>query len=360
MDFSSIISGLSSSGANSGLKSWVDTGVNTSLSLIGRNDAKKAADEDRKFNAWQAQLNRDFQKQERLDTQEYNVAFWNLNNQYNERMLAEQREYDSPQAQILRALQAGINPNTVIGGLDGNSANYSAASPISSSPMSGNAASYTSGLPSALTQLWQNIAMQDAQIKLTNAQANKTQGEADFDKATFEDRKEYVKAQLKDIYKGIDVKDTNIKVQDKTLDYFCQKSDIELDTMKKQLVEISNNITLQEKAIERAGLENQQIQQTIDYDKIKLDFSKSTGIPIEADIYDTAFWLLKSGKINEVIDSAYESSKVIRKKAKEISKEEVYSLFDNELFNDLFDMVFEHKYNLVEVFKRQRERNRKK
>lgn len=350
----------SAAGSKPSVLDYFNSAANVGLSLLGRNDAKKAADEDRKFNAWQAQLNRDFQKQERLETQEYNVAFWNLNNQYNERMLAEQREYDSPQAQIQRAMEAGINPNTIIGGLDGNSANYSAASPISSSPMSGNAASYSSGLPSALTNLWSNMMLQDAQIKLTNAQANKTQGEADFDKATFEDRKEYVKAQLKDIYKGIDVKDTNIKVQDKTLEYFCHKSDIELETMKKQLVEISNNITLQEKAIERAGLENQQIQQSIDYDKIKLDFSKATGIPIEADIYDTAFWLLKSGKINEVIDSSYASVKVLRKKSKEIAKEEAYSLFDNELFNDLFDMVFEHKYNLVEVFKRQRERNRKK
>ena len=79
-------------------------------SLYGADKAAQTARKDREFNAEQAQLDREYQTQERLATQEWNEQMWNKNNEYN-----------SMSSQMQRALEAGVNPNALLGG------SYSAA-----------------------------------------------------------------------------------------------------------------------------------------------------------------------------------------------------------------------------------------
>lgn len=85
--------------------------------------------QEQEFNAEQAALNRIFQHQERLATQEYMTDMWNKSNEYN-----------SIGAQLERGRSAGVSPSAIIGG----GYKSATASPMSSTPMSGSMASSNS------------------------------------------------------------------------------------------------------------------------------------------------------------------------------------------------------------------------
>lgn len=123
--------------------------------FASRHEAREQQREENKFNAEQAQINREFQREERLQTQAYNEMMWNKNNEYN-----------SPSNQLQLAMNAGINPNTFIGGLNGRT-----NGPVTSSPMSGSQASIGGSIASGLL-------LHDAQVANLFASARKAESEA--------------------------------------------------------------------------------------------------------------------------------------------------------------------------------------
>lgn len=115
-------------------------------SLIGLHQAKK----DREFNAREAQKNRDFQRDERLAAQEWELDMWNLANDYND-----------IGSQVDRARLAGVNPASIVGG------DYkpAQADTLSTTPQSGSMASTSAGgaVGSAIASSWPNIGNSFAQ-----------------------------------------------------------------------------------------------------------------------------------------------------------------------------------------------------
>lgn len=124
--------------------------------VIGVGSAQSQQYREQKFNAEQAQINRDFQREERLAVQDFNVDMWNRNNEYN-----------SPASQMARARAAGINPNLVASG-----ANGASASPVTSSPMSGSHASYSGSIADSLLTLNPEIAAMTANTLKTISEKN--------------------------------------------------------------------------------------------------------------------------------------------------------------------------------------------
>lgn len=107
--------------------------------------------------ARQAELNRQFQREERIASQEWNLEQWHRENEYN-----------LPKNQLQRLLDAGINPNSAFN-------NLSTVSPgsVRSTPMSGATAGASPGPQSTigqgLSKYWEN--------KLLEKQANLTQSQ---------------------------------------------------------------------------------------------------------------------------------------------------------------------------------------
>ena len=94
------------------------------------------------YNSREADENRQFQREERLAAQQFNLDMWNINNKYN-----------SPAEQLKRAQAAGINPNDAINGMKG-----ATSQPVTTSPMSGNMASSSGSIAA-------NLLTQDAVLK---------------------------------------------------------------------------------------------------------------------------------------------------------------------------------------------------
>ena len=142
--------------------------INSAGNIFGGLLANHQAKKTREFNAQQAQLNREYQTSERLAAQEFDLDMWNLNNEYN-----------SLENQISRARAAGVNPNAILGG------DYKTptSSPVTTTPMTGNAATDSSGgaLGSAFINAGSNIGnsignfvknMADSKVAIKQVQLN--------------------------------------------------------------------------------------------------------------------------------------------------------------------------------------------
>ena len=86
----------------SGVLGWAGSLLANESAKEDRAQAREIHNEELANNNEQAQINRDFQREERLAAQEYELDMWNRNNEYN-----------SPHAQLERYKQAGINPNAM-------------------------------------------------------------------------------------------------------------------------------------------------------------------------------------------------------------------------------------------------------
>ena len=136
--------------------------------VIGAGAGLLQAKQERKFNAEQAELNRQFQTGEREAAQDWNLEMWN-----------KQNEYNTPKAQLERAMAAGINPNAAVQGISGSS---NAGSVQGSSGQSGSQASapgsVAGSLMDTITGTTQDMftnyqAIQEAESKrLANARYN--------------------------------------------------------------------------------------------------------------------------------------------------------------------------------------------
>lgn len=148
------------------------------------------AQEQNTWNAEQARINRDFQREERLASQQFNFDMWQLENEYN-----------NPKNQLQRLIDAGVNPNSYFN----NMSNVSGGSP-KSSPMSGSMATGvqppSSMLSTGISNYYQNKVLQ-AQANLTNAQAEgQVQTNDAFDIKLFTD--------IRQAWKQMDVADAQI------------------------------------------------------------------------------------------------------------------------------------------------------
>ena len=103
----------------------------------------KEAEKARQFNSEEAEKSRDWQTSEREATQQWNLEQWNRENEYN-----------SPEAQLQRAMAAGINPNAAVQGISGSSnAGNVRSSAGSGAQASGPAASSSGSIAGSLAEL---------------------------------------------------------------------------------------------------------------------------------------------------------------------------------------------------------------
>ena len=270
--------------------------------LIGVNAARKENKKERDFNAQQAQLDRDFQREERLATQEYN----------------------SVSSQIDRMLEAGVNP------LSAFSNGYTSAE---STPSSGSAASYSSSLGSS-------ILSASSQQALTLAQIDKIEAETENTKADTVNMTKRTAAEIDKIYSDIGMNDYSKDIQERTFQFFAKKSDAELKVMNEQLnllrnqsLDILKGIDLKDANIkdllasaslkEKQGdlVESQTEGQKINNDLLEIQkkFSDITGVPLGASEEQALFALWTQGRWQEMSErislNSYNSDNPISKAA---------------------------------------------
>ena len=251
--------------------SLINGGFTLGAAGMARKTARKQLEQEQKFNAEQAQLNRDYQTSEREATQAYNTGEREAAQAYNtsereatqayntsEREAAQQwnldmwnreNEYNDPRAQMERMVAAGINPNAVAQGMagSGSTAGSVAASSgasstpghssgASSSPGSGSVATTPSiasflgeNVANSVNSLWQNLYNQEQieSARLDNAMKDKELGVFDV---RFNLESEEIQARIDEINKGIEEKDADIKLKKQQFDFLEEMNPIQLQT----------------------------------------------------------------------------------------------------------------------------------
>lgn len=126
-------------------------------SLVGAGAGVLMQNSQNKFNANQAALNRQFQTAEREAVQDWNLAQWNRQNEYN-----------SPAAQYERLLKTGMNPVSALGML---SENGNVAGQLSSVPQAGSQAEAAgNGLGSSLANMFGDLGSRFNESELARSQ----------------------------------------------------------------------------------------------------------------------------------------------------------------------------------------------
>lgn len=207
-------------GAASALSNWIE-------SEMSEDDAKEQHQDDLDWQHDEAQINRDFQTSEREAAQKFDLDMWNLNNEYN-----------SPEQQVERLIAAGINPASAFG--SGNS--VATSSPVTTSPMSGSMAGTPNGFASSLLTSSAIVRNLDAQSSLLNQQEKNAEYDLTYNKLTQEDRIKLLKENFNNMKadtgnKEVDsyLKSVDATVKEQNAYWYGQKTDNEIQLMKKQL-----------------------------------------------------------------------------------------------------------------------------
>lgn len=210
---------------------------NIAGTLVGSLLANRNARKEREFNAEQAQLNRDYQTQERLDTQEFNLNMWNMNNEYN-----------SPSAQLERAKAAGINPNSIIGDMS-----KSASSPVTSSPMSGaSALSNSAGaLGSAMISAGSQIGINTANMLNALADTDSKRYWLSYDQQTEQQRIEILSGSRDKIFADVGIAKADEKIAWETMKTVIQCKEQDLVNARALAKQIDATTRATERGIER-------------------------------------------------------------------------------------------------------------
>ena len=201
--------------------------------------ARKQLEQEQRFNAEQAQINRDYQTSEREAVQAYNTSEREAAQQWNLDMWNRENEYNDPRAQMDRMVAAGINPNAVASGMAGNGStagSVAASSGASSSPGSGSVATTPSiagfigqNIAGSVNSLWQNLYTQQQveSAKLDNMLKDKELGVFDVQ---FELNANEIQARINEINKNVEDKDADIKLKEQQFAFLEQMNPIQLQT----------------------------------------------------------------------------------------------------------------------------------
>lgn len=279
------------------------------------------------FNANQAQINRDFQRSERLASQEFNLDMWNRSNAYN-----------SPAQQLERAKAAGINPNAAIEGMSSGS-----SSPVTTSPMSGSMASAPGSLAASMLLQDATISNLMANTRKANAEADNSTYELTWNKMTETQRydslvnmNDKTKQEISKLFRETAHIDFDESMQEATFRWFSRKSEEEINVMMEQLnllrnqsAEVIANIDLKnsetrlnnekrttevfnqrkiasdivytDNMSEKVEAETTGIQIDNDLKSLELEFSNVTGIPSGTPESEALFFLWCSGRFDDFL-----------------------------------------------------------
>lgn len=277
------------------------------------------------YNAQEAEKNRDFQREERIATQEFNLDMWNMNNEYN-----------SLSSQIDRAKEAGVNPNAILG----NGSNV-ASQPVKTTPMSGAQASYSSGMPAALLSQAKTIA----EIEKIKAETKGKNLENDFFQKTFDERvkqvgleTEKLSTEMQKDLADIGKTDIETKTLEKSFEYLGRMNETELQLMNQELTNLYNqnekviqeiitelkkqenidastrniNMDTQHTAHEIVNLDQKTMTEIANTEKsyyemtikrLEAGVSKATSIPIGTPEFQAQYWLFITGHLQSYIDN---------------------------------------------------------
>lgn len=152
------------------------------------------------------------QAAENQKTREYNLNLAKMQNQWNLEQWNRENEYNTPKAQMQRLADAGLNPdlfyqNGVSGMTAASSPSMTAGAPATPQDMSALGQKKTVG--QALNEGLQS-ALIGSQIRLTNAQADKTEEEAEGQGIKNSNIFDMDRAQIENLLKDSDLKDKQI------------------------------------------------------------------------------------------------------------------------------------------------------
>ena len=214
-----------------GIGKWGNFASSLGTSIFGSLSASDQWSTEAEFNANQAQLNRDFQRSERLASQEFNLDMWNKNNEYN-----------SPAQQLERAKAAGINPNAAIAGMSPGS-----SSPVTTSPMSGSTASAPGSLASSMLLQDATLANLFANTRKTNAEADNQTHQLKWNMLTEPIRYDSLitmndkdKAEIAKLVSDVGFNDYNKDLQERMYRWYSAMSEEEVQIKKNQATLLYN------------------------------------------------------------------------------------------------------------------------
>lgn len=176
-------------------------------------------------NSKEAQKNRDFQREERIAAQDWNLEMWNKENEYN-----------TPAAQMQRMIEAGINPSAAAQGISGNG--NTAGSIAASQPAQGSLAAphqnVLSGLANSVNTAWQNELIR-SQIMNTDEDTEGKDLENRYNAETYEVRVAIGMQNYENMVKEGKLKDVNVDLAKQLLDHNAKKNGKELELMQKEI-----------------------------------------------------------------------------------------------------------------------------
>lgn len=268
---------------------------------FNKEDAKAQHASDKKFNAQQAQLNREWQTSERIASQDFNMQMWNMNNEFN-----------STQNQLQRYMDAGGNPNTFFGG-----SSSAVAQPVTTSP-GGPGAQGSTGDAFASQLLTSDAVIRNltAQANLTDVSAEREQFGLSWDKLTAPVRLELLKANRDKIVAEIGKMTREIahidfdeQMQEQLFTLMANKNEAEIDVLVKQLDEIAARVRNYDADTAVKGAERELIETEItgnEYEnvvkKARAEVAHVTGFPVDAPITNVLFTLAQEGRLSEMAD----------------------------------------------------------
>ena len=271
----------------------------------------------------EAERNRQFQREEREATQQFNIDMWNMNNEYN-----------NLENQLKRARDAGVSPNAIIGG----SSPQSFSNPVTSSPMSGNVAQLPPLFDPNLAMLMSNVTLNKTQSDLNQSQTGLNDQLWEWNEQTKDERMKQLQnmtkeqeAGIRDVLSSAGLKDVQRKEIEAMLPYIADKNQAELSEM----IARTNVLRNQEKLLEEQRKTERKSRELIDSQiahtdamtdntiqdttlkfnqsadvhndaqlkKIRIDFSNAIGVPVDTPQYEFYYKLHQEGKLEEFLSA---------------------------------------------------------
>lgn len=347
---------------------FVGAAANVAGSAISGAISSQLQKDAMRYESEEAQINRDFQREERELAQQFNLEMWNMNNEYN-----------SLSAQIDRAREAGVSPNALLGGRAG----QIASNPVTTSPAGGAQAHFPGyGDTSYLNGIY-NVGSSFADI-LNKVSASRnldsntalTDVETRWNEDTYDDRVKYANSQVKEIQQSINESlsrqaknESGVKVDLATeeqilagIPFIAHMKQAEIDVA----VETANKIRVEYDEMRKNGffnrantyadtqLKNAQTdivgsdarvaeateQDRVDItqseallNKLKSAFSEALGVPLDAPEFQFMWYLNERGLLEQYIEEVQGAS------AREVSSSHSAGSLKYDMLRQLPDFI---------------------